>query len=73
MTLDIMQVDWQSRRVKVEEFFMTKDDKQTRKFLEENKIKYLYLINGQKFNANQEQLGLNKIFENGLVTIFQKD
>lgn len=73
MTLDIMQVDWQSRRVKVEEFFKTKDDKQTRKFLEENKIKYLYLVNGQKFNANQEQLGLNKIFENGLVTIFQKD
>jgi uncharacterized membrane protein len=73
MTLDIMQVDWQSRRVEIEEFFKTKDSKQTKKFLEENKIKYLYLVNGQKFNADQEQLGLNKIFENGLVTIFQKD
>ena len=73
MTLDIMQVDWRSRRIKIEEFFNTKDINQAKKFLQENKINYLYLVNDQEFKVNQSQLGLNKIFENDLVKVFQKE
>ena len=73
MNLEIMGVDWRPRRVKVEEFFKTKDIDQAKKFLEENEIKYLYLINGQEFKVDQLQLSLNKIFENDLVKIFQKN
>jgi len=71
MTLDIMQVNWSARRALVEEFFTTKDQIWAEKFIEENKIKYLYLVNGQKFKANQLQFLFNKIFENDLVEILQ--
>jgi len=71
MTLEIMGVDWRSRRIKIEEFFKTKNIQQAKKFLEENEIKYLYLVGDQKFEGSDSQIGLEKIFENGEVRIFQ--
>jgi len=72
MTLEIMGVDWRSRRTRVDEFFKTKDIQPAKKFLEENEIKYLYLVDGQEFKVDELQAGLVKIFENDLVKIFQK-
>ncbi len=71
MTLDIMQVDWRPRREEIEEFFKTNNAQKAKKFLEENKIRYLYLVDGQNFHFDESQVFLTKIFENDLVKIFQ--
>ena len=71
MTLEIMQVDWSSRRTEVEGFFKTKDHQEAKNFLEENKIKYLYLVNSQTFLAALEDLSLEEIFHNDLVKIYE--
>jgi hypothetical protein len=69
--LEIMVTDWRLRRVVIEEFFQTNNAQQAKNFLEENKIKYLYLVDGQSFQFVETKLKLIKIFENDLVKIFQ--
>lgn len=71
MTLEIMQVDWSLRRTEVEEFFKTKDNQEAKNFLEENKIKYLYLVNNQTFLAALSDLDLEEIFHNDFVKIYE--
>jgi hypothetical protein len=70
MTLEIMGVDWPSRRARVQEFFKTQDSQQAQKFLQENEIKYLYLVEEQEFNFDESMAGLHKIFENSLIRIY---
>lgn len=70
MNLEIMQVDWKPRRTEIENFFMTTDPMYARRFLQENKIRYLYLVDKQSFSTQPDQIGLEKIFENGLVKIY---
>ncbi|MCX6724710.1 MAG: hypothetical protein NTV20_01250 [Candidatus Shapirobacteria bacterium] len=71
MNLEIMQVDWRSRRVKIEEFFIIEDEKLATEFLKENKIKYIYLVNGQNFKVQASKIGLKDIFQNRDVKIFR--
>ncbi len=71
MNLDIMQVDWRQRRGEVEEFFRTKDLSSAKEFLRTNQIRYLYLVADNSFLVNPQDLGANKIFENGLVKIYE--
>jgi len=71
MNLEIMQADWQPRREELERFFATTDPTWAREFLEANNIRYIYLIDDQSFFPNPVQLELEKIFENGLVRIYQ--
>jgi len=72
MNLEIMQVDWRFRRQESENFFKTNDLQWAKEFLNKNKIKYLYLLDGQALVLNSEKLELREIFDNGLVKIFQK-
>ncbi len=71
MTLEIMQVPWRVRREEIEKFFKTKSVNEAKKFLDKNKIKYLYLVEEQKLEVAESQIGFNKIFENDLVKIFK--
>lgn len=71
MTLDIMQVDWPSRRNLVEEFFTTEDEIWATEFLKENEIKYLYLVNGQDLKIKASQINLEEIFNNEEVQIYR--
>ncbi|MCX6724603.1 MAG: hypothetical protein NTV20_00680, partial [Candidatus Shapirobacteria bacterium] len=71
MNLEIIQVDWKPRRVLEETFFQTNNEGWAKAFLEENKIKYLYLVDNQKFMVGESQIGLKKIFENGNVRIYE--
>ena len=71
MNLEIIGANWRPRRSLGEQFFTTHDEEWARNFLRENNIKYVYLTNDQKFEVGDYQIGLEKIFENGEVRIFQ--
>ena len=71
MNLDIMGVKWRPRRDLEEQFFTTHNEEWARNFLKENNIKYVYLVDDQKFEGGDFQVGLVKIFENGEVRIFE--
>lgn len=71
MNLEIMGVNWRPRRKVEEEFFDTKDGEWAKRFLQENDIKYIYLVEGQNFKVNESQLGVEKIFENGVARIYE--
>lgn len=49
MTLEIMQFDWETRRKEVEKFFKTTELLWAKDFLNENQIRYLYLVDNQSF------------------------
>ena len=71
MNLEIMGVFWQSRRTLEEQFFTSYDEEWAKNFLQDNKIRYVYLTGNQHFEAGDAQLGLKKIFENGEVKIYE--
>jgi hypothetical protein len=71
MTLEIMQADWRSKRILTEQFFATEDRAWASKFLEENKIKYVYLVNGQDFKFQPLKVNLVEIFENKEIKIYR--
>lgn len=71
MNLEITGFDWQPRRDESVRFFVTADQEWGRKFIIENKIRYLYLVNGQKINLGLGDFGGENIFENGEVTIIK--
>ena len=52
-------------------FFITEDEIWARGFLLNNRIGYIYLNNKQKFLLSEEQLGIEKIFDNGEARIYQ--
>lgn len=71
MNLEIMQVNWRPRRQQAEEFFQTDDFDWAGQFLQENQIRYLYLVGNQSFSPEFLKLELEKIFENGEVKVYQ--
>jgi len=71
MNLEITSFDWKSRKAEVVRFFLTADQLGGKTFLQENKIKYIYLVEGQKMNLGLNDIGAEKIFENGEVSIFR--
>lgn len=71
MNLEISGYPWQARREASIDFFKTNDKKQASNFLGQNKIKYIYLVKGQKMNLGEDDLKAQKIFENGEVRIFE--
>jgi len=71
MNLEMMGLNWRPRRELEEEFFKTQNEEWAKNFLKENSIKYLYLVDNQKFNFAETQIGLEKIFENGEVKIYE--
>jgi len=71
INLDIMQYPWIERRMEVEEFLATPDIDSAKNFLKENKITYVYWLEGQHAREGGLQLGLTQIFKNGSVTIYR--
>lgn len=71
INLDITDYDWPSRRDEVQEFYDALDQEKARQFLKENKISYVYWVNGQRTKLGESQLGLERIFENEEVDIYR--
>lgn len=53
------------------EFFTTQDAGFARKFLAENKLSYIYLVDEQKFSFSKDRRFLKKVFDNGKVRIYE--
>ena len=70
MNLEISGYDWRPRREQEIRFFATDNKEWAKKFLQDNRIKYIYLVKGQKMNLGEADLGAKKIFENGEVRVF---
>jgi hypothetical protein len=71
MNLEITDFDWKTRKDESNRFFLTADKEWGKNFLTKNKIKYIYLVKGQKINLGQKDINGEKIFENGEVSIFK--
>ncbi len=71
MNLEISGYDWSFRKEASARFFLTNERDWARKLLEENQIKYLYLVKGQKMNLGMADISAQKIFENGEVIIYR--
>ena len=71
MNLEIMQVNWRPRREAIEWLFASTNPTKVREFFEENNIRYIYLVGDQAFTIDPTQLEIEKVFENGLVKIYQ--
>lgn len=71
VNLDITGFNWKDRRMKVEKFLNSLDQKEVRDFLRENKIEYIYWLKGQRAKFGEDQLGLTRIFENKEVDIYK--
>lgn len=71
MNLDITGFDWQSRRQAENTFFQSNDKFFGRGFLLNNQISYIYLIDDQKFLLNEEDLQINKIYDQEQIRIYQ--
>src|SRR5258708_36277202 len=72
VNLNITNFDWRTRRDEVfSDFLNTLDTSTARKFLNDNKIVYVYWLHGQRAKLGETQLGLVKIFENKEVDIFK--
>ncbi|MDP2860499.1 MAG: hypothetical protein Q8N98_02185, partial [bacterium] len=70
MNLEILGTDWRPRRKMIEEFFKTDNTGLAKDFLRDNKISYLYLLKHQALRVRPEEIGLAKIFDNGMVKVY---
>lgn len=85
MNLSISGYDWQARRESVEKFFASEEGFRARGFLLNSRISYIYLpvrplagepgwvdlAEGQKLPLTEEDLGIEKIFDNGEARVYQ--
>ncbi len=71
VNLDITGYSWGERKLKVEKFLKSFEAGEARAFLKENNISYIYWIKGQRTLLREEQLRLERIFENNLVDIYR--
>lgn len=76
--VEIMGYSWQDRKDNALKFFTTSDLSWAKEFLQQNNIKYLYLVKemtplqGELIKLGPADLGLEKIFENDVVLIYKK-
>jgi hypothetical protein len=71
MNLDITGFDWQTRRKEIEKFFNTTDKYFARGFLLNNNIDFIYLVNDQEFKLSENDLQVDKVFDNSQVRIYK--
>jgi len=71
MNLIISGYDFKQRIEDEVEFFVTENEIWARGFLLNNQIGYIYLTDKQRFLLTEEQLGIDKIFDNGEARIYQ--
>lgn len=72
VNLEITGYDWRSRREKMLELDEVEIGK-AKKFINDNNIKYAYLLKDKEFNFEAISSVADKIFENQLVTIYRLD
>ncbi|MBM3208971.1 hypothetical protein FJZ40_01620 [Candidatus Shapirobacteria bacterium] len=70
MNLEISGYDWRPKREREIRFYAIDNKEWAKSFLRDNKIKYIYLVKGQKMNLGLGDINAEKIFENGEVVIF---
>lgn len=68
-TLNLQLVNFEKRKEQVELFFNSDLDGQKISWLKDNKIRYIFTDNKQI--SNNLKLGLQKIFQNNTITIYQ--
>jgi hypothetical protein len=71
VNLNITGYDWLERRQEVEVFYNSLDEEFSYKFLRDNNISYIYWLKGQRARLGEDQLGIEKIFENEEVEIYR--
>ena len=71
VNLNITGYDWPSRRKQVEVFFKTQDQMLANKFLLDNRIRYVYLVAGERPVLGEGELNGKEIFANPEVTIWK--
>lgn len=69
--LDIMSYEYRQRFEDLKSWYVQDDKDKATSFLEENNIRYIYWVNGQRALLGDKQLKLNKIFENQEVIIYE--
>jgi hypothetical protein len=67
----ILGYDLETRLTQEKAFFETKDSLSAQEFLILNKIGYVYLVDNQNLVADKEEIGLEEIFNNQKVRIYQ--
>jgi hypothetical protein len=71
INLEITGYSWQERKTQSEKFFSTDDTIWARGFLLNNGIDYIYLVDEQKLSMKPNSLGLEMIFDQENVKIYQ--
>jgi hypothetical protein len=71
VNLDITGYDWKTRRDEVEGFLQSSDLKLVRNYPRQRNIAYVYWLKGQRAVVGEGQIGMERIFENGLVEIYR--
>ena len=71
VNLNIMGYDYLQRRNDIETWYKESDPDKAKDFLTKNKISYVYWVKPQRGNLSEDELGLNKIFENKEAVIYK--
>ena len=71
VNLDITNYPWRERREEVLKFYASLRVDEVRKFLSDNNLQYIYWVNNQRALLGEDQLGIEKIFENEEVDIYR--
>lgn len=69
--MEIFQIDYKKRLVLAQEFFRGRDAFWSKEFLKSNNIRYIYLPKVYGIALAEEEVGIEKIFENSQVDIFK--
>jgi len=67
----LLSYDVNTRLNKEKAFFSLQDPSQSKDFLTQNKIRFVYLVDNQWAKLKPEEIGLKKIFDNQKVRIYQ--
>jgi hypothetical protein len=71
VNLDITGYGWRERRDEVEGFLQSSDLTLVRNYPRQRKIRYVYWLRGQRAKVGEEQIGMERIFENSMVSLYQ--
>lgn len=71
VNLDITGYNWQQRRKHLDNFFQQTNPYESRGFLLNNNLSYIYLEEAQNLPFSPEILQINKIYDNGFEKIFK--
>jgi hypothetical protein len=71
VNLDITGYDWRQRHESELEFYQSLDQQFVWDFLRQNNITYVYWVDDQRATLGEDQLGIEKIYENSRVNVYK--